>query len=499
MKRLVWLSTLCLLALLGVLASCDFGSGTPTPTLPEQLSPLHGLPEFGPVPEYHLKLALDPQDPRLRGSQRVTIPNRTGAYLNEIVFRLYPNLPQYGGKMNIGPVWVDGERTATSLRAEDTSLVVPLSEPLWPEESVSISMTFDVEIPRRDSGYVLFGESQGIWSLPDAYPLLAVHRSATGRSTAGSAIQGSDGSVWHEDLAPPHGDAVFAGAALYDVKLTLPPTLTLAATGSVLTHTATVDGQRRHHVIGGPLREFAWLASEDYAVAETDAYGTTVRSFFLPGDEAAGQAALNIAAAALRIYADAFGPYPYPTMTVAAAPLEHFGMEYSGLNLIGVDLYRDQRHELEIRVAHEIGHQWWYAQVGSDQVNTPWLDEGLTEYSVATYYGQVYGQERANEIINQRWQIPYEGLVGKGLDGAVDQPSSAFGPEYEVIVYAKAALFFDAVRQAVGDEMYEAIVREYLAQFRWEIASPEDFLEIAESVSGQDLGGLYDRWILGSR
>jgi aminopeptidase N len=199
------------------------------------------------------------------------------------------------------------------------------------------------------------------------------------------------------------------------------------------------------------------------------------------------------------IYADAFGPYPYPAMIVAEAPLDLYGMEYSGLNLVGVSLYRDERHELEIRVAHEIGHQWWYAQVGSDQVNTPWLDEGLTEYSVATYYAQVYSQARANTLINQRWLVPYQALVEKGLDTAVDQPSSAFGPEYEVMVYAKAALFFDAVRREVGDENYDAILREYLAQFRWGIATPDDFVRVAESVSGQELDGVYDRWILSSR
>lgn len=499
MKLLARLCALCLIALLGALAACSHTSDTATPTLSQQLSLMPGLPEVGPMPEYRLKLDLKPLDRRLEGSQQVSIPNRTGTILNEIVFRLYPNLPQYGGRINIGPVWVDGQRNTSSLRAKDTSLVIPLSQPLGPEASVSISMTFEVEIPQRDSGYVLFGESQDIWSLPDAYPLLAVHRSSTGRTLASSTGQGKDGSYWHEDLAPPHRDAVFADAALYDVTLTLPSSLTLAATSSVVTHTATADGQRVYHILGGPLREFAWLASEDYSVVETDAYGTTVRSYFLSGDEAAGQAALNTAAAALRTYADAFGPYPYPTMTVAESPLDHYGMEYPGLNLIGVSLYRDHRHELEIRVAHEIAHQWWYAQVGNDQVNTPWLDEGLTEYSIATYYSQVYSQARANTLINQRWLVPYQALVEKGLDTAVDQPSAAFGPEYEVIVYAKAALFFDALRREVGDETYEAILREYLTQFRWQIATPDDFLLVAESISGQDLDGLYNRWILSSK
>jgi aminopeptidase N len=78
----------------------------------------------------------------------------------------------------------------------------------------------------------------------------------------------------------------------------------------------------------------------------------------------------------------------------------------------------------------------------------------------------------------------------------VNQPSSAFSWEYEVIVYAKAALFFHAVRQDLGDETFRKVLREYVDQFRWKIATPDDFLQVAEAVSGVDLDALYNRWIL---
>ncbi len=441
------------------------------------------------MPEYQLTLELDFEDQRLVGRQQTTIPNRTSSDLEEMVFRLYPNLPQYGGEMRIGPVWVDGQRTTTSLRAADTSLVIPLATPLPPQASTSISLTFDIDIPPQPRGYVLFGESDGIWSLPDAYPLLAVHDDS-------AEISGST-SAWHEELAPPQGDAVFAEAAFYDVTLTLPPSMTLISTGSVVSEEANEAGQHVYHIIGGPLREFAWLASADYLSAETTASGATVRSYYLPGDEAAGQSAMYTAAAALRVYGDAFGPYPFGEMTVVEAPLRFYGMEYPGMNLIGIDLYRDRREELENRLAHEVAHQWWYAQVGSDQVNTPWLDEGLAEYSTAIYYRDVYGQARANTLINQRWLVPYQAAVEEGYDAVVNQPSSAFGPEYEVIVYGKAALFFDAIRQRLGDAAYQAVLQEYLDRYRWRVATADAFLSVVKSASGEDVEDLYNRWILG--
>ncbi|MFN2244753.1 MAG: M1 family aminopeptidase, partial [Anaerolineae bacterium] len=154
------------------------------------------------------------------------------------------------------------------------------------------------------------------------------------------------------------------------------------------------------------------------------------------------------------------------------------------------------RADLEDRVVHEIAHQWWYAQVGNDQVNTPWLDEGLAEYSMAIYYEQVFGEARANTLVNQRWLVPYQVAVENQYDAVVNQPSSAFAWEYEVIVYAKAALFFHAVHQEVGDETFRAILREYVDRFRWGIATPDDFLDVAEAVSGRDLDAVYNRWIL---
>lgn len=479
------------MALLGILVACGTRAGEPLSDYYDALGPVPGVEEAGPLPEYRLHLTLRPADRRVVGHQQVTIPNRAGVTWDEVVFRLYPNLPQYAGQMSVGPVWVDGQRGTSEIRAGGTSLVIPLPRPLGPESSTTISMTFDVRVPEPARDYVLFGVSQGIWSLPDAYPLLAVHE--------GSVNATAPGLGWLEDLAPAHGDAVFADAALYRVSLTLPPTMTLAATGTVVTSTRTVGGQRVYQIVGGPLREFAWLASSEYSVATTTARGVTVRSYYLPGDEAAGQVALNAAAASLRIYGDAFGAFPFPEMTVAEAPLSYYGMEYPGLNLIGMDLYQSLRNEMEIRVAHEIAHQWWYSQVGSDQVNAPWLDEGLAEYSTATYYAQVYGRAHANTLVNQRWLIPYQVAVENGLDAVVDQPAAALKDAYEVIVYAKAALFFDALSREVGPETYQAIVREYVSRYRWRVATPSGFLEVAEAVCGQELDPVYNRWILGTQ
>jgi hypothetical protein len=467
-----------------LLVSCAPG-GDPAPaaasaTPPPTVTPTPLPPPIGEFPTYTLQLALDGGARHLTGQQRVTFPNHTGDTLFEIVFRLYPNLPQYGGRMSVGEVRVDGQAAAAELRAVDTALAVALPAPLPPERGVEIALDFQIDIPVVEAGYALFGLSQGVWSLPDAYALLAAY----------------DRAGWHQDVAPTHGDAVFAETALYDVSLALPPDLVLIASGTVVEEGTAAGSERLYRVTGGPLREFVWLASPGYQVLQSTAGATPVRSYYLPGDEAAAEAALDAAVSSLLIYEETFGPYPFEAMDVVEAPLMHYGMEYPGLNLIGLDLYRGQSAQLEDRVVHEVAHQWWYAQVGNDQVNTPWLDEGLAEYSMAIYYGRAQGAEQAEALVDLRWLMPYQVAVENGYDRVVNQPSSAFSWEYEVIVYGKAALFFHALHEELGDDFFFTVLRTYVDRYRWKVAHPEDFLAVAESVSGRDLDELYTRWIL---
>ena len=138
-RPIYWPRGLCLLLLVVFLTACSPLAGdllgrekaSAEPVVPSPT--VIGVPtaeKVNPFPEYRLSLALDPAAGRLVGQQEVTIPNHTGVELQEIVFRLYPNLPQYGGQMDIGPVAVDGEQGISSLRAEDTALVIPLDRPL---------------------------------------------------------------------------------------------------------------------------------------------------------------------------------------------------------------------------------------------------------------------------------------------------------------------------------------------------------------------------------
>ncbi|NJN96877.1 MAG: M1 family metallopeptidase [Anaerolineales bacterium] len=244
-------------------------------------------------------------------------------------------------------------------------------------------------------------------------------------------------------------------------------------------------------VIAGPFQ----------AVSESAA-GATVTSYYLPGHEAAARLVLAHATASLRLYSDTFGLYPYTELDVVEAPLNFRGMEYSGLALIGEDLYQgDQpetaagstRSRLAFLVAHEVAHQWWYGVVGNNPYQSPWLDEGMAEYSAFEYYRSVFGESEAQRLMTARWLIPFDSAAGV-IDGIVDRPAADFNPaSYELLVYAKAALFFNALREQLGDAKYRQVMQTYYLENRYKIVTPQTFLVTAQRVSGENFKSIGGR------
>lgn len=433
-------------------------------------------------PRYEISASLDLDANILTGRQRVAFVNQHNHSLREIVFRLYPNLPQQHGRMTIESVSSNNITMDYGFEAAGTAIRIPCVPPLEPGQVAELDVRFKVEIGQPRDGWVVFGHSQNIVSLPAFHPLLAVY----------------DASGWRRDIAPAYGDAGFAHSAFYHVSLTAPADLVIAATGKIVEQTSLADGMKLTRIVAGPLREFVIIGSPEYEVVTTEAYGTTVKSYFMKGDYDAGMMALWSAASALRVYTDLYGPYPYSIMTVAAAPLTYRGMEYPTLNLLGIDTYRSRRADLRYLTIHEVAHQWWYGLVGNDPFNHPWLDEGLAEYSAYSYYHHIYGRARAEQLRETRWERPYEFLRTTQSDYVLAQPVTAFTApnSYEIIVYGKAALFFDALRRSLGDEIYYGILQEYVERYSHQIVGPEHFFLTAQEVSGRDLTPLIQKWIL---
>ncbi|MCS6844592.1 MAG: M1 family metallopeptidase [Caldilineales bacterium] len=502
LRHLLWM-----VGLVAVLAGCQgwplIGRGSPPPDplaafrlamMPDQAMWVDREP---PWPVYRIRARLDPAELALTGDLTLTLPaDFLGPALSELYFRLYPNLAHYAGQMAVDLVTVNGQGAAFEYRASDTAVRVLIPPAAIRQgEPTAVGLRWRLRVrswpPNR---YTLLGESEGVISLPLFYPILAGRQPGVADS-------------WRLDLGLVQGDAAFTETALYDVTLEVPADYRVVGSGSVLAVTdvssPAAEGEeptapwRAWRIVTGPVREMALFVSDRLQLAESTAYGVQINSWYLPGDEAAGRAAADYAAAALRIYHDVLGPYPYRELDVVAGPLTYRGMEYPGLFVLGFDLYRSHADEMEFRVAHEMAHQWWYNLVGNDPVNAPWLDEGLAEFSTYYYRLLTRGEAAAERLAATRWRSAVAYAHSRGLDAVVNQPVQAFLPSvYETMVYGKAALFFYELYTAVGAEAFQGFLRDYIEAYRFGVATPDGFIALAEERLGPVARELYDRLIL---
>lgn len=446
------------------------------------------------LPRYDITVTVNLISATLIGEQQVHVVNTSPDPWPSLVFRLYPMLNQYnGGLQNVMVIHraaINGKTINVSYLASNSAIELLLPELLRPNEAVDVTLRWQVNIPRwadQSNVYVLFGQSQQMTSLPLFYPSLAVYK----------PLRGVQMGEWWQDAGTARGDAAFNVASLFAVTATMSSDLVPVASGTLVTSTVLGGQQTRHTWVTGPSREFLLHLSPLFGLTTAEAYGTQVTSYWLPGQEAMGRAALNHAVAALRIFSDLYGPYPFRDMRLAPAPLNFRGMEYPQVSLIGLETYDKYRDALEILVVHEVAHQWWYQMVHNDPINEPWLDEALAEYSVKLYTELVYGGDNPTNLQEKRWQLPITTIKGEGGDRPLAQGVGEFAsdPHYETIIYGKGALFYDAVRQALGPRRFQRFLQTYLQENLYGIVTTEAWLADLRKLNTPEVEVLFDAWV----
>lgn len=426
----------------------------------------------GPGASSHYDLVLS-VDPLGSVSGQVTITGISPADWPQAVLRLYP--AAYGAEcLAVTGARVGGTEIGWE-SIEPTTVAVFLAAQAG--DPFSLTVRFAGRIPEfaHSGGYGTFARSDRAVVLAQAYPILAPW----------------DGS-WVAYPVFPWGDAIVADVASYAVELTVPPGWTPIASG-----TETEISPSRYRVEGENLRELGLVVVRGYEVQTAAVAGVTVRSFFRPEHRAAGEEALRVTAGAIAVFADRIGPPPFPELDVVAVPLRGAaGVEFPGLILSEEGYY--SRHLSDplcfaMIFAHEAAHQWWYAEIGSDQVAEPWVDEALTTYTSGLWF-EAHG--RLPEILRY-WESSYAQGRSRNRTAGIGSPLWAFpdGAGYGGIVYSGGALFLHAVRERMGDDAFFGALRLYREEFRWQIATGEALLGILQGKSPQPLDDLLAEWL----
>jgi hypothetical protein len=471
-------------------------AGPAAELIPDNLSPYYeamragfegDVDAFAGGLRYWLDLALEGGGV-VGGSERARYHNAGEQALDEIVFRLYPNEIAGEPILTVDSVAIGGQEAKWKLEQLDSVLRITLDDPLPPGENVEIKLDWELALEDGEGyNYARLSYVDDILMLSSFVPLFSVYE---------------DGEWWDGFAGPGFfGDPAYSESALFDVTVTAPDDLIIAASGTTLDSTPQGDGTTAYHVVTGPMRDFALVASPDFELLSEEQNGVTVNVWSLPENTVGDQSSLAITLAAVEVYDEQFGAYPFREMDVVEVAIIAAGIEYPGLIYIDTSLWQPDTIYGEWVIAHETAHQWWYSLVGNDQVETPWMDEGLTEYSVLVYFRETQGP--LAEANARAWfEAEVESYLARGgmaLPLGLSVEEYVNSDAYGAFVYRDGALFFDELSSQYGRDEVIDYLQDYFARYRYGVAHLEDVRGLLVEHFGPEAGAMFDRRVLGSQ
>lgn len=168
-----------------------------------------------------------------------------------------------------------------------------------------------------------------------------------------------------------------------------------------------------------------------------------------------------------------------------------------GMIFIANRLFDGARGTTEDRLQREAAYQWWGLSVGLETFDDAWLSQGLAEYSAFSL--------RENTLTGAQLESLRRELLEKSLTfeqtaslarvpANLDDQSVA----YNYIMYSKGAFAFKLLRDTMGTQKFDQLLRTYLQQFRGKNASIDEFEKLASKVAGNNLRYFFARWVEGT-
>lgn len=442
---------------------------------------------------YRYDLVFRPDDNTLAVTMTLDYTNHTGAALHELVLRTwagayanedtspaaidelydacYPQGFSAGDIQLAGVWWNDALVTAQFDDQARTVLRVPIGT-LEDGGQGQLLLRCELTIP---SCAHRFGIDGTVWRFGNALPILAVWQNG----------------AWRTDEYYAIGEPFVSECANYSVVLITPAGFSCAAGAS--THMEMLeDGRIRYTMQASAMRDFSFALSQQWQQAQKKTNGVVVTAYAASKEEA--ERAAGYAADALHIYASLYGDYAYAQLTVCALDYALEAASYPGIIFVDAAcLVQQQDDALALLLAHETAHQWFYALVGSDQVNDAWQDEALCEYALLRYTQKKYGSAAYDNLRILRVDAPMREKIGQIVTAGA--PLSYFGSwqVYDTVVRGRGAALLLALDALTGG--MDDILHAYCEQFAFMLVSREDFEHFVCQYSGMDIAPLMQDYL----
>jgi hypothetical protein len=469
---------------------------------------------------YEMKIDVNAEKHQYQGEQNLSYTNNSPDTLSRVFYHLYFNAFQPGSQMDVRSRTIKdadervGDRISklsedeigfikvnellqntkpVDYEVEGTVLEVNLKEPIYPGETATFEMKFNAQVPLqiRRSGR---DNEEGVeFSMTQWYPKIAEY----------------DFQGWHAD---PYIAREFHSVwGSFDVKIRMDKDYTIGATGYLqnpeeIGHGYTDEKVRTRgekltwHFKAPNVLDFAWGADPDFTHDKLEMdNGTTLHFFYqdkINNKENKGtpindnwEKLQPKTKELFEYFNENIGQYPYDQYSVIQGG--DGGMEYPMCTLIT----GERSFESLVGVtAHEAAHSWFQHLLATNETKHEWMDEGFTTYISVLAEDQVLEQNKDFPL--ERAYSVYRQLAKSGAE----QPQTThadryrFNFAYGASAYSKGAVFLAQLGYIIGEEYLSQTLKRYYEEWKFKHPTPNDFIRVAEKVSGAELSWYLDEW-----
>ena len=397
-----------------------------------------------------------------------------------------------------------------------------LNKPIKSGEKITIKTPFKVKIP--NAKFSRLGHIDQSYMITQWYPKPAVY----------------DRDGWHIMPYLSQGE-FYSEFGSFDVSITLPSNYTVGATGDLqnkgehvrldeiaeITDTISrfssdmsfPDSEKKTKTIRftqEKIHDFGWFADKRYHVLKGEVelpYSqrkVTLYTMFTNNEAHLWKKSIEYMHDAVYYYSLWNGDYPYNYCTAVDGTIAAGGgMEYPNVTVIGA---MGNDRALEEVIMHEVGHNWFYGILGSNERDYAWMDEGINSYYEHRYMKTKYPNEKLtdnvpkslkkifdlNDVTNKNimGELMYYIGAWTAKDQPIEFPSADYtNMNYGGIVYMKSAICFDYLAAYLGQEIFDECMKDYFEKWKFKHPQPSDLKAIFENKTGKDLSWFFDNMI----